>query len=370
MRTPSSSIALLDQLLDADAAFLVIDSNWTIAQLSSKASGFAESEVRVGQDVRQAFPELIGIDALLESGQSRFELRAIQRSSALDPQYFDLKIFTFSEAPTFGQQWMIVLTNVTQAMRLEQSLAQRVNESDLLFSQLNAAGLALTIAELKTYIDRIITSMPDALIVTTAKGTIKTVNSATQQLLEYTESELVNQSIDIVLRTLQNADLEQASLRELETTCQTKTGRTVPVAFSCAKVGTAIADFDGFIYSLRDITERKQAELAKRTFFAMISHEIRTPMNAVLGMTQLLLDSQLSAQQRDLLETIQTSGDALLTVINDILDYSKIESGNLELEQQPFSVQQCVKDAIELLHCKAAEKNLTADFDQPNRQRD
>lgn len=128
----------------------------------------------------------------------------------------------------------------------------------------------------------------------------------------------------------------------------------------------------GFVCTNEDITElvtqkfdleeaRQAAEAANRAkseFLATMSHEIRTPINAVIGLTDLLLDMDLTPQQQEYLATIRNSGDSLLTIINDILDFSKIEAGKLDLEAFSFNLRTCIEESLDLLAARAAEKNL------------
>ncbi len=367
------------QLLPSNRhGYLILDRNLCIRDTSPGVERFAYTPelLSQGQDVRTPFPELIGAESLLldilEKQRQNFELKGIARSKAIErfalsedstPLYFDLYVNPHHDCDGADAQLLMLLEDATERMVLEQKLAQQTNEAQLLLSYLNTS---------QKYIDKIITAMADALLVTTASGTIKTINHAAQSLFGYTESELKGQSINQLIpdkETLQKISQLSSSefcgfLRDIEVICQTKTGESLVVAFSCSAISTEIDGLHNFVYVGRDITERKRADAQMRLalererelrelksrFIAMTSHEFRNPLTSILSSLEILEnygqqwdeDKKLKYYQRS-----KTAVDQMTSLLDDVLLYGKAEAGKLEFHPAPLKLQGFCRDLVE-----------------------
>lgn len=176
-----------------------------------------------------------------------------------------------------------------------------------------------------------------------------------RQLYENELHQLRSGEVTRVRERHQGTDGEIIFLESIKAPLKNKEGRTIGLVGISRDISTQVNNEKQLITSQQ---EAEAANKAKSAFLAMMSHEIRTPMNGVIGASSLLLNTELNDQQEELVHTIQVSGENLLTLLNDILDYSKIEAGKIELEAVAFSLRECISYAFELFVQPAARKNL------------
>jgi PAS domain S-box-containing protein len=225
----------------------------------------------------------------------------------------------------------------------------------------------------KAYYKELHQLSPVAIVTLDMEERVVSWNPAAEKLFGYARGEAVDRLLDDLL--FPTEDLKQES-RAVQRQVDEE-GLAHVIARRARKDG-ALVDVEiltvplvvdgertGHLVLYHDISElqraREDAETAtqaKSAFLATMSHEIRTPMNAVIGMGELLLDTELTEEQRQFAEVIRTSGDALLRIIDDILDFSKIEAGKLELEQHAVEVRACVESALDLVAVRASEKDI------------
>jgi PAS domain S-box-containing protein len=234
------------------------------------------------------------------------------------------------------------------------------------------ARLFAEIGRQKQYFESLVEVSPVAVIVMDSDERVTRWNPAATDLFGYSPEEAVGRQIDdLVFHQEQREEGREITQEALDA------GQAHRISRRMRKDGTPVdvelmlvplrvdGEHVGFYAIYHDITElqsaRQEAEAAtqaKSAFLATMSHEIRTPMNAVIGMTGLLLGTELTPEQREFAEVVRSSGDALLHVIDDILDYSKIEAGKLELEREAFDLRECVEGALDIVAPRASGKEL------------
>ena len=226
----------------------------------------------------------------------------------------------------------------------------------------------------------VVSKTDNAVTITDAQGHLEWINEGFTNLFGYTLDALQAERGETLQAVSSHPDIQQV----IEEASTQKTSISYEALFtsrdgqerwlSCML--TPILDDEGAVQKLvvidADISERKRLEdelisareealeaaRAKSDFLANMSHEIRTPLNGILGMADMLLDTDLDPQQDEFAEVIRMSGDALLGIINDILDFSKIEAGKVELEAQDFQMHHVIEEALYLLASKAASKDV------------
>jgi PAS domain S-box-containing protein len=225
----------------------------------------------------------------------------------------------------------------------------------------------------RQYLESLLELSPTAIVTFDLEGNVTSWNPAAESLFGYTRQQAIGRNIDDLIARSDEVRTEAIDVSRqaaeggkirLTTRRTRKDGTLVDVDVRAAPIFVG-AEQVGMYALYHDVSEllraRREAEAAtaaKSAFLATMSHEIRTPLNAVIGMTELLLGTELTTEQRDLAYVVNTSADALLDVINEILDFSKIEAGRLELEHRQFVVRDCVESALEMVGASAAGKGL------------
>ena len=229
----------------------------------------------------------------------------------------------------------------------------------------------------KDYAENLINSSLDMIVSVDMERRIIAFNHAAQQAFGYQPDEVLGQSVHLLYADpAVGTGIHYHALTDGHYTGEITNKRKDGTLFESYLSASVLRDSQGQVIGVmgisRDITERKQAEAAlqaskeaaeaasrsKSEFLANVSHEIRTPMNGILGMAELALGTELSVEQREYLELVKASAEALLGVINDLLDFSKIESGKLVLDPREFSLRGNLNEAVKTLAVPAYHKGL------------
>lgn len=265
-----------------------------------------------------------------------------------------------------------------------------INNQNIKNEKLEA--LSIYQKEISNYSRSLIEASIDPLVTINPEGRITDVNEATVSIIAIKREHLIGSDFFNYFTDFQKANntfgdvFKNGSVRNAALTLQNSNGGLIEVLFNGSVYKDAMGNVLGGVFSARDTTEQKKieselleakvfAELAtniaegqklkaqnatkaKQQFLSNMSHEIRTPMNAIIGFTKVMLKTNLSVKQAEYLTAIKVSGDALIVLINDILDLAKVDAGKMVFEQIPFNLNTSVTAMLHLFEAKIQEKNL------------
>ena len=272
------------------------------------------------------------------------------------------KIGADADGALTAEQFAELLTHLNRVL-VQADQDRYLLERSLELSSSEMQQLNARLGRERDRLQAVITAIGEGLCALDLQGQVLFVNPEAQLLLGYSADEIEGKNIFELIGVSERLQTGLRTRRE-DVMFRRKDGSELPVSYTLSPITEAGAAV-GAVLVFRNISElreaREQAEAANRAkseFLANMSHEIRTPMNGVVGMTQLLLGTNLDAEQREYASTIRMSGDALLAIINDILDFSKIEAGKLDLSLEDFDLRQLVEDVAEMFAEQAHRKGL------------
>ncbi|MGZ3899578.1 MAG: PAS domain S-box protein, partial [Bacteroidia bacterium] len=251
------------------------------------------------------------------------------------------------------------------------------------------------VEEQTAHLAAIVTSSNDAIISQSLDGIIRVWNKSAEKIFGYTAEEAIGQAGSIIIpqdhqdeeRSITEQIKSGKHIEQFETVRRRKDGKVINVSLSVSPIKGASGKIKAISKVVREITEQKRFEKelieakrnaerdkklaeeaveAKQQFLSNMSHEIRTPLNAIIGFTKVVLKTNLDEKQKEYLNAIKVSGDALIVLINDILDLAKVEAGKMTFEQIPFKLDDSISSMLNLFETKLFKKNveLVKDYDK------
>ncbi|MGE3539884.1 MAG: response regulator [Candidatus Tectimicrobiota bacterium] len=370
---------LLRMIVDAcEAGMIVLDSAGCIVLWNdwiARAAGVPQAQA-LGMSLEHVFPGAIparvsqaiqhtlqhGMAALLSQSlhKAPFPLYRTPAEQKAGTRMQQMVIIKALDLPGSGRHCLIQITDVTSAALREQLLRKQAQTMQDLAEECRQSELRIR---------AILDSALDGILTIDEHGLIETYNPAAARIFAAEAPTVIGQPVQRLIPDLRVGKMATGEGCE-EMVGQQPSGNTFPLEVTVSAMHLGRRSLSVAI--VRDITERKQVEAAlihareaaleasrvKSTFLANMSHEIRTPMNGVLGMLNLLRYTTLTPEQGQYVETAHSSGEMLLTLLNDILDLSKIEAGRLVLECLPFDLRLTVEDVADLFAERAYSKGL------------